>query len=51
MNLRKALAPPAEVSKVDTGLRFTDILFGFVIREIFLRLQNWSDPRASSDGS
>ena len=43
MNLRKALAPPAEVSKVDTGLRFTDILFGFVIRELFLRLQNWSD--------
>lgn len=43
MNLRKALAPPAEVSTVDTGLRFTDILFGFVIRELFLRLQNWSD--------
>jgi hypothetical protein len=27
---------------VDTSLRYTDILFGFVIRELFLRLQNWS---------
>ena len=29
--------------KADTGLRFTDILFGFVIRELFLRLQDWND--------
>ena len=35
--------PPREVGKLDTGLRFTDILFGFVIREIFLRLQQWGD--------
>ena len=41
--LRLALSPPAEVSKRDTSLRFTDILFGFVIREIFLRLQQWSE--------
>src|SRR5438132_902411 len=40
--LRRVVSPPAEVSKVDTGLRFTDILFGFVIRELFLRLQNWA---------
>jgi hypothetical protein len=37
------LSPPAQVSKTDTGLRFTDILFGFVIRELFLRLQAWAD--------
>jgi hypothetical protein len=41
--LRIAVSPPAVVSKLDTGLRFTDILFGFVIRELFLRLQNWSE--------
>jgi hypothetical protein len=41
--LRIATSPPAEVSKADTGLRFTDILFGFVARELFLRLQNWRD--------
>lgn len=34
-------APAAE--KFDTGLRYTDILFGFVIRELFLRLQNWAN--------
>jgi hypothetical protein len=33
--------PPPEVARLDTGLRYTDILFGFVIREIFLRLQYW----------
>jgi hypothetical protein len=38
-----ALHPPAELEKFDTGLRYTDILFGFVIRELFLRLQNWAD--------
>lgn len=41
--LKKALFPRAEVSRWDTGLRFTDILFGFVIRELFLRLQNWGE--------
>ncbi len=40
--LRLALAPPADVSKADTGLRFTDILFGFVISQLFVRLQNVS---------
>jgi hypothetical protein len=36
-----ALHPVPKVEKHDTGLRYTDILFGFVIRELFLRLQNW----------
>jgi len=31
------------VGKVDTSLRYTDILFGFVIKELFVRLQNWSN--------
>jgi hypothetical protein len=35
-------SPPSEDTKHDTGLRFTDILFGFVISQIFLRLQQWS---------
>jgi hypothetical protein len=39
--LRLVISPPAEVSKRDTGLRFTDILFGFVISQLFVRLQNW----------
>lgn len=38
----KVVSPPAEVSTHDTGLRFTDVLFGFVIREIFIRLQQWN---------
>lgn len=33
------LHPKPELARFDTGLRFTDILFGFVIREIFSRLQ------------
>ena len=41
--LKRVFSPPAEVSKHDTGLRFTDILFGFVISQLFLRLQNWGD--------
>jgi hypothetical protein len=41
--IRLAFRPPAEASKLDTGLRFTDILFGFVIKELFTRLQSWSD--------
>jgi len=40
--IRVLLCPPPELGRVDTGLRFTDILFGFVIRELFIRLQNWS---------
>jgi len=30
-----------EVEKADTSLRYTDILFGFVIKELFVRLQDW----------
>lgn len=33
------LHPLPELARFDTGLRFTDILFGFVIKEIFVRLQ------------
>lgn len=33
--------PTPTVGQVDTSLRYTDILFGFVSRELFLRLQNW----------
>jgi hypothetical protein len=40
--LRGVFHPFPEVSKTDTSLRYTDILFGFVIRELFLRLQNWT---------
>lgn len=32
---------PAEPDTNDTGLRFTDVLFGFVIRELFIRLNDW----------
>ncbi len=32
---------PAEIDTNDTGLRFTDVLFGFVIRELFLSLNKW----------
>lgn len=41
-DLRLAWSPPAEIGQVDTGLRFTDVLFGFVIRDLFLRLEEWS---------
>lgn len=37
----RALCPPAQVSKLEAGLRFTDILFGFVISQLFLRLLHW----------
>ena len=37
----QALHTKPELVKFDTSLRYTDILFGFVIREIFLRLQYW----------
>ena len=30
-----------EVGRRDTSLRYTDILFGFVLRELFVRLQDW----------
>lgn len=39
--LRNGLKPPASEDRHDTGLRFTDVLFGFVIRELFVRLQHW----------
>lgn len=39
--LSNALAPPPEPTKHDTGLRFTDILFGFVAKEVFVRLAEW----------
>jgi hypothetical protein len=39
--LPTALHPVPEVDRQDTGLRYTDLLFGFVVREIFIRLQNW----------
>jgi len=38
---RVAIHPEPELERFDTSLRYTDILFGFVIRELFLRLQNW----------
>src|SRR5579883_735101 len=34
------LHPSPELEEFDTGLRYTDILFGFVIRELFIRLQH-----------
>jgi hypothetical protein len=37
------LQPAPAPEKLDTGLRYTDILFGFVIKELFLRLQNWQN--------
>ena len=46
--LRLALRPPAAVGQVDTGLRFTDVLFGFVIRDLFLRLEDWSQAHSWS---
>src|ERR1019366_1565301 len=44
MNARFGLAlhPVPDADRFDTSLRYTDILFGFVIRELFLRLQNWN---------
>ena len=41
--LSALLHPTPEPSKADTSLRYTDILFGFVIRELFFGLQNWPD--------
>jgi hypothetical protein len=39
--LRVILTPPAVITQGSTGLTFTDILFGLVISELFLRLQKW----------
>src|SRR6266404_5018759 len=44
---RVALHPVPEPERFDTSLRYTDILFGFVIRELFLRIKNW--PQLSGD--
>src|ERR1700722_10238927 len=38
--LRLALHPKPELERFDTSLVYTDILFGFVIWELFRRLQN-----------
>jgi hypothetical protein len=35
--------PPPQVSHADNSLRFTDILFGFVIKELFVRLASLPD--------
>lgn len=35
--------PVPELERADTSLRYTDILFGFIIRELFLRLQNFPE--------
>jgi hypothetical protein len=43
VRLAKAICPPADVGKVDTSLRYTDVLFGFVIKELFVRLKNWAE--------
>lgn len=39
--LQAAVSPTADVSRQSTALTFTDILFGFVIKELFLRFQYW----------
>lgn len=38
---RWELIHKAELDKADTSLRFTDVLFGFVIKELFTRLSDW----------
>lgn len=38
---RVAFHPTPELEKFDTSLRYADILFGFVIKELFFRLQSW----------
>lgn len=40
--LRLAFHPVPQKDTLDTSLRYTDILFGFVIRELFLRLPSWT---------
>jgi hypothetical protein len=39
--VRVAFSPPATLGTLGTALTFTDILFGFVIKELFSRLQYW----------
>jgi len=39
---RVAPHPKPELDRFDTSLRYTDILFGFVIKELFIRLQSWA---------
>ncbi len=39
--LRTAFHPVAEVDRQDSSVHYTDILFGFVVRELFIRLQDW----------
>jgi hypothetical protein len=40
--LRDLFYPVPEPEKLDTGLLYTDILFGLVIGELFVRLQKWT---------
>jgi len=44
--IRSIFHPKPAIGQVDTSLRYTDILFGFVIKEIFTRLQNWPNQVA-----
>jgi uncharacterized membrane protein (DUF485 family) len=44
--LRGVFLPPADDDRFGTGLTFTDILFGFVLQELFVRLANWSALQA-----
>jgi hypothetical protein len=37
-----AFRPTPAIEAADTSLRYTDILFGFVIRELFIRLAHWT---------
>lgn len=39
--MKLPLVPTAQVSSLDTSLRYTDILFGLVIREVFVRLKDF----------
>jgi hypothetical protein len=41
--LQTLIHPVPEADRQDTSLRYTDLLFGFVVRELFIRLQNWPD--------
>lgn len=37
--LSALLHPTPSLGRLDTNLRYTDILFGFVLKELFIRLQ------------
>lgn len=43
MEFKSILHPTPELVRLDTSLRYTDILFGFVISQIFVRLQYWQN--------